>query len=82
MSLSSFYLQAIPGMIRSTAEPIFAEYIGKFQIKTIEFDNLSLGNLPPLLYGETTLLTGSFFWSYLLICLLEQNVMSYILSKV
>lgn len=45
-------LQAITGMIRSTAQTIFAEYIGKFQIETIEFESLSLGNLPPLLYGK------------------------------
>ncbi|EXB61824.1 Extended synaptotagmin-2 [Morus notabilis] len=43
--------KAITGMIRSTAQPIFSEYIGKFQIETIEFESLSLGNLPPLLYG-------------------------------
>ncbi|PON67979.1 Synaptotagmin-like mitochondrial-lipid-binding domain containing protein [Trema orientale] len=46
-----YLAKAIPGMIRSTAQPIFEEYIGKFLIETIEFDNLSLGNLPPLVYG-------------------------------
>lgn len=39
-------------MIRSMAEPIFAEYIGKFQIKGIKFKNLTLGTLPPAIYGE------------------------------
>ncbi|KAL2525852.1 Synaptotagmin-3 [Abeliophyllum distichum] len=38
-------------IIRSTAEPIFAEYIGKFKIESIEFENLSLGNLPPIIHG-------------------------------
>lgn len=46
-----YLAKAITGMIRSTAQTIFAEYIGKFQIETIEFESLSLGNLPPLLYG-------------------------------
>ncbi|KAM1336781.1 hypothetical protein ACFX13_041817 [Malus domestica] len=37
--------------IRNTAEPIFAEYIGKYRIEAIEFDKLSLGSLPPIIYG-------------------------------
>lgn len=41
-------------MIRSTAEPIFAEYIGKFQITSIEFERLTLGTLPPVFNGEFT----------------------------
>ncbi|XVF23616.1 hypothetical protein REPUB_Repub13aG0054800 [Reevesia pubescens] len=32
-------------------EPIFAEYIGKFHIEAIEFDNLSLGTLTPEIHG-------------------------------
>ncbi|KAB1199637.1 Synaptotagmin-3 [Morella rubra] len=43
--------KAICSMIRSMAEPIFAEYIGKFQIKGIKFKNLTLGTLPPAIYG-------------------------------
>ncbi|KAJ7970451.1 synaptotagmin-3 [Quillaja saponaria] len=43
--------KAIGGIIRSTAEPIFAEYIGKYQIKALEFENLSLGTLPPTICG-------------------------------
>ncbi|KAL5569341.1 hypothetical protein UlMin_025916 [Ulmus minor] len=43
--------KAISGIIKSTAEPIFAEYIGKFQIEAIEFENLTLGTLPPILHG-------------------------------
>jgi hypothetical protein len=39
-------------MIRSMAQPIFAEYIGKYQIKAIDFETLSLGTLPPVIYGE------------------------------
>ncbi|KAH1194728.1 Synaptotagmin-1 [Glycine max] len=31
---------------------IFAEYIGKYQIKAIDFDELSLGTLPPSVCGK------------------------------
>ena len=41
----------ITDVIRSTAEPIFAEYIGKFQITSIEFERLTLGTLPPVFNG-------------------------------
>jgi Ca2+-dependent lipid-binding protein len=47
--------KAICSTIRSTAQPIFEEYIGKFQIKAIEFKNLSLGTLPPAIFGECIL---------------------------
>ncbi|KAJ7975054.1 synaptotagmin-3 [Quillaja saponaria] len=43
--------KAIGGIIRRTAEPIFAKYIGKYQIKAIGFENLSLGTLPPIITG-------------------------------
>ncbi|KAF9594777.1 hypothetical protein IFM89_034760 [Coptis chinensis] len=43
--------KAICGMIKSTAEPIFADYIGKYQIQSIEFESLTLGTLPPTIYG-------------------------------
>ncbi|ONI03058.1 hypothetical protein PRUPE_6G235800 [Prunus persica] len=43
--------KAICGIIRSTAKPIFAEYIGQYQIKSIEFETLTLGSLPPTVYG-------------------------------
>ncbi|CAI9772993.1 unnamed protein product [Fraxinus pennsylvanica] len=46
-----FIDKASHSIIRSTAEPIFAEYIGKFKIESIEFENLSLGNLPPIIHG-------------------------------
>ncbi|XP_009343270.1 synaptotagmin-3-like [Pyrus x bretschneideri] len=50
--------KAICGIIRSATKPIFAEYIGKYQIKSIEFETLTLGSLPPTIYGmrvhETT----------------------------
>ncbi|CAA2969033.1 synaptotagmin-3-like isoform X1 [Olea europaea subsp. europaea] len=39
------------GIIISTAEPIFSEYIDKFQIKSINFEHLTLGNLPPKIHG-------------------------------
>ncbi|XP_010689952.2 synaptotagmin-3 isoform X1 [Beta vulgaris subsp. vulgaris] len=43
--------KAICNTIRSMAKPIFADYIGKYQIKDIDFENLSLGTLPPIFYG-------------------------------
>ncbi|CAN8237312.1 unnamed protein product [Cochlearia groenlandica] len=43
--------KAICGIIQSSAEPIFADYIGKFCIESIEFENLSLGPLPPSVHG-------------------------------
>ncbi|XP_021732873.1 synaptotagmin-3-like [Chenopodium quinoa] len=43
--------KAICNTIRSTAKPMFADYIGKYQIKDIDFENLSLGTLPPTFYG-------------------------------
>ncbi|PIN08527.1 hypothetical protein CDL12_18900 [Handroanthus impetiginosus] len=46
-----FLDKAICRIIRSTAEPMFAEYIGKFKIESIKFKNLSLGNLPPTVHG-------------------------------
>ncbi|XP_047956116.1 synaptotagmin-3-like [Salvia hispanica] len=46
-----FMEKAICNSIKSTAEPIFAEYVGQFKIDAIEFRNLSLGNLPPTVHG-------------------------------
>lgn len=43
--------KAICNTVRSMAKPIFADYIGKYQIKDIDFENLSLGTLPPIFYG-------------------------------
>ncbi|KAF6166253.1 hypothetical protein GIB67_031037, partial [Kingdonia uniflora] len=43
--------KAICSMIRSTAEPIFADYIGKFQVESIDFESLTLGTLPPTFHG-------------------------------
>ncbi|KAJ4720772.1 synaptotagmin-3 [Melia azedarach] len=43
--------KAICGTIRSTAQPIFDEYIGKYKIEAIEFENLTLGTLPPSIHG-------------------------------
>lgn len=45
-------LQAVCGTIRSMTAPRFAEYIGKFQIKSLEFESLTLGTLPPTIHGE------------------------------
>ncbi|KAG4203634.1 hypothetical protein ERO13_A05G412200v2 [Gossypium hirsutum] len=44
--------KAICASIRSMTEPMFAEYVGMFQIKTIAFENLSLGTIPPHIYGS------------------------------
>ncbi|KAF9591697.1 hypothetical protein IFM89_005688 [Coptis chinensis] len=43
--------KAICGMIKSTAEPIFVDYIGKYQLQSMEFESLTLGTLPPIIYG-------------------------------
>ncbi|XP_010270400.1 PREDICTED: synaptotagmin-3-like [Nelumbo nucifera] len=43
--------KAICRTIRCMAAPIFAEYIGKFQIQSIEFETLTLGTLPPIIHG-------------------------------
>ncbi|XP_058181372.1 synaptotagmin-3-like [Rhododendron vialii] len=43
--------KAICKTIRIMARPIFAEYIGKYQIESIDFGNLSLGTLPPIIQG-------------------------------
>lgn len=38
--------------METTAQPIFDEYIGKFKIESIEFENLTLGTLPPTIHGK------------------------------
>ncbi|GLT70146.1 hypothetical protein SLA2020_422430 [Shorea laevis] len=43
--------KAICCTIRSMTKPIFAEYIGKFQIQSIEFEKLTLGTIPPVING-------------------------------
>ncbi|XP_061347058.1 synaptotagmin-3 [Gastrolobium bilobum] len=53
-----FLDKAICKMIRITAQPIFKEYIGKYQIKAIEFDTLCLGTLPPTICGIKVLETN------------------------
>lgn len=47
-----FLYKALCNIIKSTAEPIFAEYIGKFQIRSIHFDTLTLGTIPPAIHGK------------------------------
>ncbi|CAI9785478.1 unnamed protein product [Fraxinus pennsylvanica] len=44
-------VQASHSITRSTVEPIFAEYIGRFKIESIESENLRLGNLQPIIHG-------------------------------
>ncbi|XP_042015545.1 synaptotagmin-3-like [Salvia splendens] len=43
--------KAACGIIKTTAEAIFAEYIGQYQIKSIDFERLTLGSLPPKIHG-------------------------------
>ncbi|XP_031383535.1 synaptotagmin-3 isoform X2 [Punica granatum] len=43
--------KAICANIRSIAQPMFDQYIGKFHIDAIQFENLSLGTLPPVIHG-------------------------------
>ncbi|KAF3796370.1 Synaptotagmin-3 [Nymphaea thermarum] len=43
--------KAICNIIRSTVRPIFDEYVGKFHIESIKFDQLTLGTLPPTIHG-------------------------------
>ncbi|XP_031126262.1 synaptotagmin-3-like isoform X1 [Ipomoea triloba] len=43
--------KAVCGIIRSTTQPIFTEYIGKYLIKSIEFEHLTLGTLTPKIHG-------------------------------
>ncbi|KAJ6322973.1 hypothetical protein OIU77_012744 [Salix suchowensis] len=45
------YERAVCAMIRSTAQSMRAEYIGKYKIQAIEFDHLTLGTLPPTIHG-------------------------------
>ncbi|CAF2361335.1 unnamed protein product [Brassica rapa] len=44
--------KAICEIIKSSAQPIFADYIGTFCIESIEFETLSLGSLPPTVHGK------------------------------
>ncbi|CAN0825514.1 SYT3 [Linum grandiflorum] len=46
-----FLDKAICAIIRTTAQPIFAEYTGKYGLEAIEFEHLSLGTLPPTVHG-------------------------------
>ncbi|CAN1339199.1 SYT3 [Linum perenne] len=43
--------KAICAIIRTTAQPIFAEYVGKYGVEAIDFEHLSLGTLPPTVHG-------------------------------
>ncbi|KAL5721124.1 hypothetical protein ACHQM5_013722 [Ranunculus cassubicifolius] len=43
--------KAICNMIRDAAEPIFADYIEQYRLKSIEFESLTLGTLPPIING-------------------------------
>lgn len=38
-------------MIKSLSEPIFSEYIGMFHLRSIDFETLTLGTLPPVVQG-------------------------------
>nr|XP_024927202.2 synaptotagmin-3-like isoform X2 [Ziziphus jujuba var. spinosa] len=41
----------VASIIKGIAEPMFAEYIGKYQIESIEFKSISLGTLRPVICG-------------------------------
>lgn len=43
--------QAVCNLIRSSAQPIFTEAVGRYQLKAVEFERLSLGTLPPAIHG-------------------------------
>ncbi|KAI0499734.1 hypothetical protein KFK09_017942 [Dendrobium nobile] len=43
--------KAICNAIRSSTRAIFDQYIGKYCIESIEFDNLTLGSFPPIIHG-------------------------------
>nr|XP_043613796.1 synaptotagmin-3-like [Erigeron canadensis] len=43
--------KAICAMIRSMSEPIFSEYIGMYHIRSLDFETLTLGTLPPIIQG-------------------------------
>ncbi|KAL7092076.1 hypothetical protein ACP275_12G143200 [Erythranthe tilingii] len=43
--------KAVRGIIKTSAEATFAEYIGQYCIKSICFERLTLGNIPPKIHG-------------------------------
>ncbi|XP_076937669.1 synaptotagmin-3-like [Bidens hawaiensis] len=43
--------KAICGMIESMCKPIFSEYIGLYFIRSIDFESLTFGSLPPIIQG-------------------------------
>ncbi|KAL9426738.1 hypothetical protein AB3S75_033514 [Citrus x aurantiifolia] len=43
--------KAICSTARSNLEPVFAQYIGKYCIRSIDFRTLTLGTLPPIIHG-------------------------------
>uniref|UniRef100_A0A7N0V5Q2 Synaptotagmin-3-like n=1 Tax=Kalanchoe fedtschenkoi TaxID=63787 RepID=A0A7N0V5Q2_KALFE len=46
-----FLDKAIGVIMRDTTKPLFDEYIGKYQVKAIDFESLCLGSLPPTVQG-------------------------------
>lgn len=50
-----YHPQAVCGIIKSTAEAIFVEYIGKCNITSIYFEHLTLGSHPPKIHGKQEL---------------------------
>ncbi|KAL0426406.1 UNVERIFIED_CONTAM: Synaptotagmin-3 [Sesamum latifolium] len=49
-----YFDKAACGIIKSSMEDLFAEYVGKYQIKSIRFQRLTLGDLPPTIHGLKT----------------------------
>ena len=44
-------MQAICNNIKRVTRPIFDQYVGKYGIESIEFEELTLGALPPTFQG-------------------------------
>ncbi|XP_052172033.1 synaptotagmin-3 [Diospyros lotus] len=46
-----FLDKAICTQIRCMSKAIFAEYVGKYQVNSIELETISLGSIPPVIHG-------------------------------
>jgi hypothetical protein len=47
----AFLAQAICNNIKRATRPIFDQYVGKYGIESIEYEQLTLGSLPPTFQG-------------------------------
>lgn len=63
------------------AQPIFAEYIGMYKIQAIEFENLTLGTLPPTIHGKLYKIFLSFlFFFFFEVFTKPVNILSHLLN--